>query len=88
MKDKIGEYLNEVKELNASNTGQLEAFRIRFAGKKGVLTELFAAMKDIEADRKKEYGAEVNQLKNAVEENTTTQRVFGGIEEEKMAMQI
>ncbi|MBK7908810.1 MAG: phenylalanine--tRNA ligase subunit alpha [Bacteroidetes bacterium] len=40
---------------------------MRFLSKKGILTELFAAMKSIPAEEKKQYGAQVNELEQAAE---------------------
>jgi phenylalanyl-tRNA synthetase alpha chain len=50
------------------DAAELEQFRLRYLGSKGVLKELFAGLKEVPADRKKEHGQEVNAVKLAAEE--------------------
>ncbi|MFH0893321.1 MAG: phenylalanine--tRNA ligase subunit alpha [Bacteroidota bacterium] len=58
----------EVKSFVPKSKEELEEFRIRFLGRKGVLVELFAELKNVPNEKKKEAGAEINLLKNAVQE--------------------
>lgn len=44
----------------------LEEIRINFLGKKGLVTELFAQLKDIALDEKKSFGAKINQIRDEV----------------------
>lgn len=67
MNKAIDEHLRAVAEFQPSNAEELEAFRLRYLGKKGVLNDLFADFKSVPNEEKKEYGRVVNQLKNAVE---------------------
>ena len=53
MIDNIEKHIAEVKAFVASNRDEIESFRIRFLGKKGILNEYFAAFKDVPADGKK-----------------------------------
>lgn len=64
----IDELIKEAGEFIPENKNQLEEFRIRFLGKKGVLADLFANMKNIPAEERKSYGLRVNELKNIAEE--------------------
>jgi phenylalanyl-tRNA synthetase alpha chain len=50
----------------AASEAELEALRIEFLGKKGRLTQLSAGMKDVPADQKKEVGAKLNEVRNAI----------------------
>lgn len=68
MEEKIKALLAEVKAFTAVDQATLEQFRIKYLGKKGILADFFAAMKDIPAENRKAYGAHVNTLKVAVEE--------------------
>ncbi len=68
MQDKIKELIEEIDEFRAENRDQLEQFRIRFLGKKGVLTDLFGRMKELEPEQRKEFGLWVNELKTKAEE--------------------
>lgn len=63
----ISTYLTEITNFSATNREEVEQFRLRFLSKKGILAELFAAMKSIPAEEKKQYGAQVNELKQAAE---------------------
>ena len=63
----LSTYLHEITNFSATNREEVEQFRLRFRSKKGILTELFAAMKSIPAEEKKQYGAQVNELKQAAE---------------------
>ena len=63
----LSTYRHEITNFSATNREEVEQFRLRFLSKKGILTELFAAMKSIPAEEKKQYGAQVNELKQAAE---------------------
>ena len=66
MIDRVKEYLKEVEAFNSSEIQEIEAFRVSYAGKKGILNGLFAAFRDVPAEEKKAYGQELNSLKEAV----------------------
>ncbi len=68
MKDKIGKLLEDVKEFNAENIEQLEAFRIKFLSKKGIVTSLFSDFKTVDPTDRKEIGQLMNGLKNAIQD--------------------
>lgn len=65
MIDKIKLYLSEIEAFNTSLPKEIEDFRIKFLGKKGILNELFADFKNVPNQEKKEVGQALNQLKNA-----------------------
>jgi len=68
MEDKIKDLLDEIAVFKAESKEQLEQFRIKFLGKKGVLTDLFGKMKELEPAIRKDYGKWVNDLKVKAEE--------------------
>ena len=68
MKEKIESLLEEVVAFNAENLEQLEAFRIKFLSKKGVVTALFADFRNVAPEQRKEMGQLMNSLKTAVQE--------------------
>lgn len=68
MIDKIKEYIGEANAFQTQNKEELEAFRIRFLGKKGILNDFFAAFKTVPNEQKKEFGLVVNLLKNTAED--------------------
>lgn len=63
MKEKIAELLNEVEQFKADSQEQIEAFRIKILGSKGVLKDLFADFKTVPNEQKKEVGQLINTLK-------------------------
>jgi phenylalanyl-tRNA synthetase alpha chain len=68
MIDKIKEYIAEAEAFSTQNKEELEAFRIKFLGKKGILNDFFAEFKSVPNDQKKEFGQVVNNLKKTAEE--------------------
>ncbi|MCK6439916.1 MAG: phenylalanine--tRNA ligase subunit alpha [Planctomycetes bacterium] len=50
----------------AADAAAVEELRIRYLGSKGMLKDVMAAIKDVSADQKREYGQRANQLKEAV----------------------
>ena len=68
MQEKIKDYLQEIESFSAGSKDEVENFRIKYLGKKGILAELFAGMKNIEPANRKEYGQVVNELKIKAEE--------------------
>ena len=68
MIDKIKEYIAEVNAFSTQNKEELEVFRIKFLGSKGILKDVFAAFKDVPNESKKEFGQIINLLKTNAEE--------------------
>ncbi len=65
--DKIAALLQEVDTLKASNAEELEQLRIRFLSKKGEMNALMEEFRGVTADKKKEIGIKINELKSAVQ---------------------
>ena len=63
MIDKIKNLLNEVKELNADNTEELEALRIKYLSKKGAISVLMNDFRNVASEQKREVGQHLNELK-------------------------
>ncbi|WP_026913828.1 phenylalanine--tRNA ligase subunit alpha [Christiangramia portivictoriae] len=70
MIDKIKGHIADVESFNAATNEEIETFRIKYLGKKGILNDYFAEFKNVPNEQKKEFGQVINQLKNAA-----TQRV-------------
>lgn len=68
MIDKIKEYIAQVEQFKSSDKDAVEAFRIKFLGKKGILKNLFSSFKTIPNEDKKIFGQLVNTLKSKVED--------------------
>ncbi|WP_010250487.1 phenylalanine--tRNA ligase subunit alpha [Myroides injenensis] len=67
MIDKIKEYVSEAEQFNTDNKETLEAFRIKFLSKKGILNDLFAHFKTVPNEQKKDFGQAINLLKSTIE---------------------
>ena len=63
--DQIQAHLAEVETFQSNDPTEIENFRIKFLGKKGILTGLFAAFKEVPNDQKKAFGQQLNALKIA-----------------------
>lgn len=63
MKEKLSELLQEVESFSAKSLDEVEQFRIKILGSKGVLKELFADFKNVANEEKKEVGQLINQVK-------------------------
>ena len=75
MIDKINENLTLVNAFDAQSKEKVEAFRIKYLGKKGILNDFFAAFKEVPPQEKRDYGQALNTLKNAVVEKVKTLQV-------------
>ena len=67
MQIKIDEHNREVDLFEPLSKDDLELFRIKYLGKKGVLAALFADFKNVAPDQKKLMGQLINELKNKAE---------------------
>ncbi|WP_308993661.1 phenylalanine--tRNA ligase subunit alpha [Mariniflexile litorale] len=68
MIDKIKELIAEAETFKAQTKEEVEAFRIKYLGKKGLLNDFFAEFKNVANDQKKEFGQTINTLKKVAEE--------------------
>lgn len=64
----------EIEAFTPSSAEELEQFRIQYLGSKGLLKELFAAIKDVPNEQKREYGQAVNAVKQAAEDKLDAYR--------------
>jgi phenylalanyl-tRNA synthetase alpha chain len=60
--------IDEIKAYAAATTGELEAFRLKYIGRKSVINDLFGRMKDVAPEERKEMGRILNELKNTAQE--------------------
>ena len=65
MIEKIKSEIAAVAAFNSTNAEEIENFRIKYLGSKGMLKTFFAAFKEVPNDQKKEFGQAVNTLKTA-----------------------
>ncbi len=68
MKEKVLAYLEEIKSSAFDKMDDLEAFRLKYIGKKGLIPALFSDFKTVVPEERKEIGILLNDLKNAVQD--------------------
>lgn len=74
MEAQIKQYLKEIEVFKANNAEEIEQFRIKFLGKKGIINQLFAQFKSLSGDEKRIFGKPLNELKNAAQNKLKTQQ--------------
>ena len=67
MLEKIEELLLEVNSFQTKSKDEIEQFRIKFSGKKGILKDFFEKFKEVPNEQKKDFGQKINSLRQAVE---------------------
>ena len=69
MADSIDKVRADLEAVSLDTDEQIETFRIKYLGrKKGVITDLFAGIRDVEGPERGAYGQRVNELKRRAEE--------------------
>jgi phenylalanyl-tRNA synthetase alpha chain len=68
MISKIEQLLKEIETIKATNAEELEALRVKYLGKKGVVNDLMADFRHVAAAQKKEVGMKLNELKTKAQE--------------------
>lgn len=61
--EQIKELLQQVENIKAANTEELEALRIKYLSKKGIISSLMNDFRNVPAEQKREVGMFINQLK-------------------------
>ncbi len=68
LQEQIQQYEQEIIAFQSANAAELEDFRIRFLGAKGIVKQIFGEMKNVPADQRKEAGQMLNAFKILAEE--------------------
>jgi phenylalanyl-tRNA synthetase alpha chain len=68
MLDRIFDIENQLKGIAISNAQELDAFRLKYLAKKGLLNDLLAEFRDLEGEQKKQVGKPLNELKQKLEQ--------------------
>jgi len=71
MIEHIHKLIEEAEAFNTQSLGEVEAFRIKFLGKKGLLTDLFASFKEVPNEQKKDFGQAINKLKTTAQDKVS-----------------
>ena len=68
MEDKIKKDLEDILHFNSDSDKEIEEFRVKYLGKKGLLNSYFVEFKSLESDEKKKLGSLLNELKNSAKQ--------------------
>ncbi len=68
MQAKIDQYATEINSFSPSSADELEQFRIKFLGTKGIIKDLFDEFKTVSAEEKRMLGKVLNEFKKLAEE--------------------
>ena len=68
MEDKIKKDLEDILHFNSDSDTEIEEFRVKYLGKKGLLNSYFVEFKSLESDQKKKLGSLLNKLKNSAQQ--------------------
>ena len=68
MEDKIKKDLEDILHFNSDSETEIEEFRVKYLGKKGLLNSYFVEFKLLESDQKKKLGSLLNELKNSAQQ--------------------
>ena len=87
--DKVDEVLAQIKSAEIADTDVLEQFRIKYLGTKNIIKPLFAEIRNVPNERKKEFGQLLNSLKQEAEAKfETTKSQLSSAEGKKVASEI
>jgi phenylalanyl-tRNA synthetase alpha chain len=67
MQSKISQYSSEIEAFEPKTAEELETFRIKFLGTKGIIKDLFDEFKAVSAEEKRILGKVLNQFKQLAE---------------------
>ena len=68
MEDKIKKDLEDILNFNSDSEAEIEEFRVKYLGKKGLLNSYFVEFKSLESEEKKKLGSLLNELKNSAQQ--------------------
>lgn len=67
LQDQITQYTEEINAFDTNNAVELEQFRIRFLGTKGIIKDIFDEFKAVSPEEKRTLGKVLNQFKQLAE---------------------
>lgn len=67
MQAQIDQYTAEINAFSPANADELEAFRIKFLGTKGIIKDLFEQFKSVSPEEKRTFGKVLNEFKQLAE---------------------
>ncbi|WP_285059917.1 phenylalanine--tRNA ligase subunit alpha [Pedobacter ginsengisoli] len=81
LQDKITQYAAEVNAFSTDKADELEQFRIKFLGTKGIIKDIFDEFKAVSPGEKRSLGKILNEFKQLAEAKYQTLKDQGGVTE-------
>ena len=67
MQAKLDQYTTEINKFTPATAEEVESFRIKFLGSKGIVKELFDEFKSVGPEEKRVFGKVLNEFKQVAE---------------------
>ena len=83
MEDKIKKDIQEIQDFKSDSIAEIEEFRIKFLGKKGLLNSYFVEFKSLDSNEKKNAGRLLNELKNLAQDKVEALKASSSKSSEK-----
>ena len=83
MEDKIKKDIQEIQDFKSDSIAEIEEFRIKFLGKKGLLNSYFVEFKSLDSSEKKNVGRLLNELKNLAQDKVEALKASSSKSSEK-----
>ena len=83
MDDKIKKDIKEIQDFKSDSIAEIEEFRIKFLGKKGLLNSYFVEFKSLDSTEKKNAGRLLNELKNLAQDKVEALKASSSKSSEK-----
>lgn len=80
LQDKITQYTTEINAFSTENADELEQFRIKFLGTKGIIKDIFDEFKAVSPEEKRTLGKVLNEFKQLAEAKYQTLKEQGTVE--------
>ena len=84
MEDKIKKDIQEIQDFKSDSIAEIEEFRIKFLGKKGLLNSYFVEFKSLDSTEKKNAGRLLNELKNLAQDKVEALKASSSKSSEKI----
>ena len=68
MEDKIKKDIQDIQDFKSDSVAEIEEFRVKFLGKKGLLNSYFVEFKSLDSSKKKNAGRLLNELKTLAQD--------------------
>lgn len=81
LQDKITQHTAEINAFSSDNADELEQFRIKFLGTKGIIKDIFDEFKAVSPEEKRSLGKVLNEFKQLAETKYQTLKDQSGVAE-------